>query len=109
MTRRASADTETVQGTLALALGHMAPGNALFETTEGALPALLDAALLAPLREVVARPSKQIRSRLLELLYRVAGGQPGGLPAPVPLLIEALHEGSLIIAGWGSEPRRRSG
>lgn len=98
MTRRSAVESHAAESALASALAHAPLGSALSEATEGALlPALLHDALLGPLREFAARPRKQLRSRLLELLYRVAGGEPGRLAPALPLLIEALHEGSLII------------
>jgi len=62
------------------------------------LPAeLWDRALLDPLREFLARPGKEFRARLVELGFRL-GGVPQGMPPPeLPLLIESLHAGSLII------------
>jgi len=68
---------------------------------------LLDAALLAPLREFLARPSKQFRLHLVESAWRLAGGR-GRFPADVALAVELLHAGSLVIDDIqdGSESRR---
>jgi geranylgeranyl pyrophosphate synthase len=70
--------------------------------------ALWDDALLAPLREFLARPSKNFRAELVKLGYRLAGGVDGGLPIELPLVIECLHAGSLIIDDIedGSSQRR---
>lgn len=57
---------------------------------------LWDDALLDPLREFVARPSKGIRGRLVELGYRLAGGTKV-VPRELPAIIESLHAGSLIV------------
>ena len=59
--------------------------------------ALWDEALLEPLREFLARPSKQFRARLVELGFRLAGGDKGALPRELGLIIESLHAGSLIV------------
>jgi geranylgeranyl pyrophosphate synthase len=57
---------------------------------------LWDDALLDPLREFLARPSKGVRGRLVELGFRLAGGTKA-LPRELPVIIESLHAGSLII------------
>lgn len=57
---------------------------------------LWDDALLDPLREFLARPSKGIRGRLVEFGYRLAGGTKV-LPRELPVIIESLHAGSLIV------------
>lgn len=67
----------------------------------GVLPELPDGlwneALLDPLREFLARPSKRFRARLVELGFRLAGGDKGALPPELGLIIESLHAGSLIV------------
>jgi geranylgeranyl pyrophosphate synthase len=62
----------------------------------GVPPQLWDDALLDPLREFVARPSKGFRGRLVELGYRLAGGTKT-VPRELPVIIESLHAGSLIV------------
>jgi geranylgeranyl pyrophosphate synthase len=59
--------------------------------------ALWERALLGPLREFLSRPGKELRARLCELGFTLGGGAPHALPAELPLLIEILHAGSLII------------
>jgi geranylgeranyl pyrophosphate synthase len=56
------------------------------------------AALSEPLLEVLGRDGKYFRSRLVEVAYRL-GGAAAGVPMPeaLPLLVEVLHAGSLII------------
>jgi geranylgeranyl pyrophosphate synthase len=54
-------------------------------------------ALLAPLREFLAQPGKELRASLVELGFALAGGQAGDCPPELPLLVEALHAGSLIV------------
>jgi geranylgeranyl pyrophosphate synthase len=54
-------------------------------------------ALLDPLRDFLARPSKEFRARLVSFGYRLGGGTPDGYPCELPLVIETLHAGSLIV------------
>jgi len=56
-----------------------------------------EAALLAPARDLLNRPAKAIRGRLVQLAFDLAGGPRDRLPAAVPVLVELLHAGSLII------------
>jgi len=53
-------------------------------------------ALLAPLRDFLARPSKGFRAELVSWGYRLGGGS-GQAPAVLALIIECLHAGSLIV------------
>jgi geranylgeranyl pyrophosphate synthase len=56
----------------------------------------LEAALLEPLRRFLARPGKRLRARLVEIGWSLGGG--GGMaPHPLPLAVETLHAGSLIV------------
>jgi geranylgeranyl pyrophosphate synthase len=59
--------------------------------------ALWDDALLTLLRDFLARPSKGLRASLVELGYRLGGGEAAQVPVELPLLIECVHAGSLII------------
>jgi geranylgeranyl pyrophosphate synthase len=64
---------------------------------ETAVPeALLGRALYDPLREFLARPKKGLRAALVEAGYSLGGGR-GPVPDALPLVVEALHSGSLII------------
>ena len=56
----------------------------------------LEAVLLGPLREFLARPGKQLRARLVEVAWHAAGAraQP---PSSLVLALELLHAGSLIV------------
>jgi geranylgeranyl pyrophosphate synthase len=65
-------------------------------------------ALLEPLREFLCRPSKGVRARLLELGFRVGGGI-GAPPRELPLLVEILHAGSLIIDDIEDDSAARRG
>jgi geranylgeranyl pyrophosphate synthase len=59
--------------------------------------AIWNHALLDPLRDFLRRPSKQFRAHLVELGYRLGGGRVDTHPIELPLIIECLHAGSLII------------
>jgi geranylgeranyl pyrophosphate synthase len=59
--------------------------------------AIWNDALLEPLRDFLQRPSKLFRAQLVELGFRLAGGREGAHPIELPLIIECLHAGSLII------------
>lgn len=57
---------------------------------------LTQAPLARPLRQFLSRPGKQLRAKLVELSWALAGG--AGLPPPqLPLAVELLHAGSLIV------------
>jgi geranylgeranyl pyrophosphate synthase len=58
--------------------------------------ALWSDALLAPLRDFLARPSKGFRAELVGLGHRLGGGS-GQAPLVLSLIVECLHAGSLII------------
>ncbi|MET0385452.1 MAG: polyprenyl synthetase family protein [Polyangiales bacterium] len=70
---------------------------------------LWDEALLRPLRDFLARPSKGFRAGLVELGYRMSGGADSGLPIELPLIIECLHAGSLIIDDIEDQSLERRG
>jgi geranylgeranyl pyrophosphate synthase len=64
------------------------------------IPARLwEGALAGPLLELFARPGKEFRSRLVEVAYALGSvGKPKRcMPARLPLIVELLHAGSLII------------
>ncbi|MGA7120554.1 MAG: polyprenyl synthetase family protein [Polyangiaceae bacterium] len=71
--------------------------------------ALRDRALLQPLREFLGRPGKMLRARLVEVGFRVAGGSVGAHPPELPLVIEALHAGSLIVDDIEDQSDERRG
>ncbi len=59
---------------------------------------LWTAALEGPLLELLSRPGKEFRSRLVEVAYRVGADETSApMPEHLPLLVEILHAGSLII------------
>ena len=71
--------------------------------------ALWHDALLAPLREFLARPGKGFRAGVVELGYRLGGGVASELPLELPLLVECLHAGSLIIDDIEDDSTERRG
>jgi geranylgeranyl pyrophosphate synthase len=81
------------------------PGSPLVDALEsalaegdGGLPAhLWERALLGPAREFLRRPGKRFRGRLVETCWLLAGGAAGAMPPELPLVIEILHAGSLIV------------
>ncbi|GAC1351575.1 MAG: hypothetical protein NVSMB1_05920 [Polyangiales bacterium] len=64
--------------------------------TRDASQAFLRRALHAPLADLFARPSKHIRGRLVRLSWDLAGGH-GTVPPELPLLVELVHAGSLVV------------
>ena len=64
---------------------------------DAAVPAAVwEQALLGPAREFLSRPGKAFRARLVRAGWELAGCQ--GAPSPLlPLLVELLHAGSLIV------------
>ncbi len=83
---------------------------ALDETTLPAdVPAALwDGALLGPLVDYARRPGKELRARLATIAWQLAGGR-GPIPAAIPLAIEALHTGSLIVDDVQDDATTRRG
>lgn len=71
--------------------------------------ALRERALLGPLREFLGRPSKMLRARVVEAGFRAAGGEVGAHPAELPLLVEALHAGSIIVDDIQDDSDERRG
>jgi geranylgeranyl pyrophosphate synthase len=68
------------------------------------------AALSDPLLEVLGRDGKYFRSRLVEVAYRLgAGAQATPMPEALPLLVEVLHAGSLIIDDIEDDSATRRG
>ena len=57
---------------------------------------LVRSGLTQPVDEFLRRGGKRFRATLLELAYRIAGGN-GNVPTPVLEAVELLHAGSLII------------
>ncbi|HYO95369.1 MAG TPA: polyprenyl synthetase family protein [Polyangiaceae bacterium] len=58
--------------------------------------ALWQEALLGPLSDFLARPGKEFRARLVRLTWELSGRKTPP-PPELPLIVEILHAGSLII------------
>jgi len=76
---------------------------------EHGVPAhLWDAALVGPLMDFLGRPGKEFRARLVRLGWQLSG-RSHAPPAELPLIIEALHSGSLIVDDIEDESSERRG
>lgn len=71
-------------------------------------PQLWDEALLGPLSDFLARPGKEFRARLVRLGWQLSG-RNSPPPVELPLVIEALHSGSLIVDDIEDQSTRRRG
>jgi geranylgeranyl pyrophosphate synthase len=71
---------------------------------------LWQGALLGPLSELLRRPGKEFRSRLVEVAYEVSRAHASPpMPKGLPLLVEVLHTGSLIIDDIEDDSKYRRG
>lgn len=100
--------------TLASLLDELFPlgDDAQAESVRSVPSALWNDALLAPLRDFLQRPSKGFRAELVELGHRLGSGGgdvAGALPIELPLIIECIHAGSLIIDDIEDESLERRG
>jgi geranylgeranyl pyrophosphate synthase len=78
---------------------HFAPQSLERILTRGgrAVPRTLwERSLAAPLRDFLSRPGKEIRARLVETGYELAGGRRS-VPPALAAMVELLHAGSLIV------------
>ncbi len=108
LVERALADSRAREGrgsTAAVGPG----GSASNGAGAGACDGLWDKAFLAPLREFLGRPGKGFRSQLVRTAWVVAGGEPNELPIELPLAIEVLHSGSLIVDDIQDQSDERRG
>lgn len=75
--------------------------------------ALARRVLHAPVADMLARPGKQIRARLVEHAYAIARASSpctcADLPVELPQLVEMLHAGSLVIDDIEDEALTRRG
>jgi geranylgeranyl pyrophosphate synthase len=69
---------------------------------------LWEPALVGPLMDFLARPGKEFRARLVRLGFQLSGRNQAP-PAELPLIIEALHCGSLIVDDIEDESNERRG
>ena len=76
---------------LSAALTSAHPDAALIE------PAIWEHAIVRIARDILGRPGKQFRSRLVELAFELGGGDAVTLSSVIPQLVELVHAGSLII------------
>jgi geranylgeranyl pyrophosphate synthase len=58
--------------------------------------AVWDDALFGPLADFFSRPGKELRARIVEAVWELAG-QRSPVPRELPLVVEVLHAGSLVI------------
>ena len=54
-------------------------------------------ALVGPASDFLARPGKELRTTIVRAGWALGGGDPHAMPERLPLVIELLHAGSLII------------
>lgn len=66
-------------------------------------------ALLAPARHTLGEGGKCFRARLTQAAWELAGGAPGAMPIRLPLVVEVLHAGSLIVDDIQDESQYRRG
>lgn len=66
-------------------------------------------AVLDPARSFLGRPGKHFRARLVTSAWMLAGGGLEQLPASLPLVIEVLHAGSLIVDDVQDDSEHRRG
>lgn len=70
--------------------------------------ALWRRALAGPAADFLARPGKELRSVIVRAGWALGGGAPDAMPERLPLVLELLHAGSLIVDDVedGSDVRR---
>ena len=71
--------------------------------------AIGERALRGPLREFLSRPGKAFRGRLVEASWHVARGRFEPVPEILPIVVEALHAGSLIVDDIEDDATERRG
>lgn len=72
-------------------------------------PRYWEKALIGPARDILSRSGKGVRAKLLEHAWHLAGGAPAGPPDVLPVLIELLHVGSLVIDDIEDDSAMRRG
>lgn len=71
---------------------------------------LWHAALQGPLLELLERPGKELRSRIVQVAYEACRDEASAaMPAELPLVVELLHTGSLIVDDIEDDSRYRRG
>ncbi len=71
-------------------------------------PEVWRASMHEPLQSFLSRPGKEFRARLVQASYFIAGGKEQ-LPEAIPMLVEVLHAGSLIVDDIEDESATRRG
>lgn len=78
--------------------------------TERVPERIWNSSLLGPLLELLSRPGKEFRSRLVEVAYDVGRAHDSPrMPEQLPLIVEILHAGSLIIDDIEDDSKYRRG
>ncbi|MGC4087037.1 MAG: polyprenyl synthetase family protein [Polyangiaceae bacterium] len=67
-----------------------------FDDAEGVAPNHFRRALVEPLSDFLSRPGKAFRARMVGLAWELCARRAGP-PPELPLLVEAIHAGSLIV------------
>lgn len=81
---------------------------ALAPKAGGVPPELWERALLAPVREILERPGKEFRGRLVSAAWRLAGGE-GQPPIALSAALEIIHAGSMVVDDIEDESSERRG
>jgi geranylgeranyl pyrophosphate synthase len=71
-------------------------------------PEVWESVLVGFARDLLARPGKQLRARVVELAFELAVGGPRLSPV-IPQLVELVHAGSLIVDDIQDDARCRRG
>jgi geranylgeranyl pyrophosphate synthase len=66
-------------------------------------------ALAGPATEFLARPGKGLRATIVRAGWELGGGAPDAMPESLPLVIELLHAGSLIVDDVQDQSAERRG
>ncbi len=66
-------------------------------------------ALVGPAADVLARPGKELRTTIVRAGWILGGGAPSAMPERLPLVIELLHAGSLIVDDVEDDSDERRG
>lgn len=66
-------------------------------------------ALAGPAADFLARPGKELRTTIVRAGWILGGGAPAAMPEQLPLVIELLHAGSLIVDDVEDDSLERRG
>jgi len=73
------------------------------------LAAYWDDAVLAPARSVLGRSGKLFRARMTSVAWALVGGPAEQMPEELPLVVEVLHAGSLVVDDIQDQSTTRRG